>query len=191
MLNFSASFSESDKTEFVEKYIADVKAMDVLVGIPDKTTERDNAKVSNAYLAFMHTNGVRSQEMRAEMDEQLRQGTPYHAAHDLYLESHGSPLWQVPPRPIIEPAIEDDLDEISSYLGAALKAALDGDKDTAMAELHNAGKEGQDAAQAWFRNPNNRWAPNAPSTIARKGSERPLIDTGELRKAITYVVKPD
>lgn len=29
------------------------------------------------------------------------------------------------------------------------------------------------------------WAPNAPYTIARKGSDSPLIDTGELRRSIT------
>lgn len=30
--------------------------------------------------------------------------------------------------------------------------------------------------------------PNAPSTIARKGSSNPLIDTGQLRQAITHKV---
>ena len=30
--------------------------------------------------------------------------------------------------------------------------------------------------------------PNALSTIKRKGSANPLIDTGELRRAITYKV---
>lgn len=32
------------------------------------------------------------------------------------------------------------------------------------------------------------FAPNAPSTVARKGSSKPLIDTGQLRSAITYEV---
>lgn len=31
--------------------------------------------------------------------------------------------------------------------------------------------------------------PNAPSTIKKKGSSKPLIDTGQLRQSITYVVK--
>lgn len=30
--------------------------------------------------------------------------------------------------------------------------------------------------------------PNAPSTIARKGSSKPLIDTGKLRESITWAV---
>jgi len=34
----------------------------------------------------------------------------------------------------------------------------------------------------------NTWAKNAPYTIAKKGSDSPLIDTGELRKTITSEV---
>ena len=33
------------------------------------------------------------------------------------------------------------------------------------------------------------FAPNKPATIARKGSSRPLIDTGNLRQAVTYIVE--
>lgn len=36
---------------------------------------------------------------------------------------------------------------------------------------------------------NGPWTPNAAATIAKKGSSRPLVDTGELRSAITYKVK--
>ena len=35
---------------------------------------------------------------------------------------------------------------------------------------------------------NGPWTPNSPVTIAKKGSSRPLIDTGELRASITYRV---
>lgn len=33
------------------------------------------------------------------------------------------------------------------------------------------------------------FAPNAPSTIKKKGSERPLVDTGHMRQSVNYVVK--
>lgn len=33
-----------------------------------------------------------------------------------------------------------------------------------------------------------KWAPNAPSTIKRKGSDKPLINIGELRRSITSQV---
>jgi hypothetical protein len=32
-------------------------------------------------------------------------------------------------------------------------------------------------------------APNKPSTVERKGSSRPLIDTGALKRSTTYVVR--
>lgn len=36
-----------------------------------------------------------------------------------------------------------------------------------------------------------RTPPNAPSTIKQKGSSNPLIDTGEMRASVTYVVDED
>lgn len=33
-----------------------------------------------------------------------------------------------------------------------------------------------------------QWPPNTPSTVAQKGSSAPLIDTGELRKSISFDV---
>ena len=33
------------------------------------------------------------------------------------------------------------------------------------------------------------WTPNSPATIRAKGSEMPLIDTGNLRNSITYKVE--
>ena len=34
------------------------------------------------------------------------------------------------------------------------------------------------------------FAPNAESTIRKKGSEQPLIDTGTMRQSVNYVIKP-
>ena len=34
-----------------------------------------------------------------------------------------------------------------------------------------------------------QWTPNAPSTIKKKGSDRPLIDTGHMRQSCHFVVK--
>ena len=36
---------------------------------------------------------------------------------------------------------------------------------------------------------NGGFAPNAESTIKKKGSEQPLIDTGTMRQAVNFVVK--
>lgn len=36
---------------------------------------------------------------------------------------------------------------------------------------------------------NGDFAPNAPATIAAKGSDTPLVDTGQMRQSVNYVVK--
>lgn len=33
------------------------------------------------------------------------------------------------------------------------------------------------------------WSPNSPATVARKGSDRPLIDTGAMVQNVTHIVK--
>ena len=77
---------------------------------------------------------------------------------------------------------------IEAELKAAAQASLNNKPGEAKRHMRMAGMVAQNAVRAWFVDPRNNWAPNAPSTIRRKGSAQPLIDTGELRKAITYVV---
>lgn len=36
---------------------------------------------------------------------------------------------------------------------------------------------------------NGTYEPNAPSTIKKKGSSKPLIDTGQMRQSVNYVVR--
>ena len=114
--------------------------------------------------------------------------TTINNAELLYIHTHGSPLRHIPARPVIEPAIEDDKVNIVQELKGAAQAALVGDRAGAVSGLQRAGQEGENAARGWFTNPKNNWAPNAPATIAAKGSDRPLIDTAQLRKAIIWVL---
>jgi len=180
---------KSDKTQNIEKALRFLLSKDVLVGIPqEKSSRPEDETITNAELAFIHSNGIRERSMRADMAKDVQE-KGYHEALDMYIYSHGSPLWQSPPRPIIEPAIEDDKEVISELMGEASTAALDGNIQKANQKLQQAGLEGQAASQDWFDNPKNKWAPNSPRTVEEKGSDKPLIDTGELRKAITYVIR--
>ncbi len=183
--------SVNDNPDKLIKALEGFKNLQVYVGVPEERNSRENSKdegINNAELAFLLTNGVRQRPMRKEMESDV-ETHGYHAAYDMYIQSHGSPLWQMSPRPIVEPAIEDDKEVIADLLKEALKAFLDGNYNRGMEYLNKAGLEGQAASQDWFTNPKNGWAPNAPATIEAKGSDNPNIDTGELRKAITYVVK--
>jgi len=136
-----------------------VLRQEVLVGIPQATTIRRGDKINNASL--------------------------------LYILTHGSPIRNIPATPVIEPAIvaEGNRQEITAELKTAAKAVLDENPVQAKAALRRAGQAGANAAIRWFKDPRNGWPPNAPSTIRRKGSDSRNIDTGALRKSLTFVVR--
>lgn len=143
-----------------------MKENEVYVGIPQNKTERkeqdEKGPVTNAELLFIHTNG--------------------------------SPVNNIPPRPVIEPALENDKDRLNSMMKTAAQYAMKGEKEKAVKQLKLTGMRGQNVSRAWFTSPKNNWPPNSPSVKARKRKKgstnpRPLIDTGELRRSITYFVK--
>jgi hypothetical protein len=106
----------------------------------------------------------------------------------LFIHAHGSPARSIPQRQVIEPAVEANRELITKPLGDGARALLDGDPSKARAALEAAGQLAANASIRWFTDPRNNWAPNAPSTIRRKGSDRPLINEGEMRGAITYFI---
>lgn len=120
-----------------------------------------------------------------------RPGEPVTNAGLMYIHTNGSEVMHIPPRPVIEPAIENANEIISKELSLSIESRLDGNKELSKQHLAKAGILGANASKRWFTDPRNNWAPNAPSTIAAKGSDRPLIDTGELRRAITSVTTDD
>lgn len=153
------STSSTDRTAQLRDSLRKLARQRVLVGVPEDHTVRQSGEVTNAQLVYLH--------------------------------SHGSALHGAPSRPIIEPAIEapDNRANIAAELGAAARAALDDDAVQTNAHLQQAGMLGRNAAQRWFTDPRNGWAPNSPATIARKGSDQPLVDTGQMRRALTYLVE--
>ena len=152
-----------DKIGKVAKAMNFMMENEVYVGISDETTTREKGEpVTNAELLFIHTNG--------------------------------SPVNNIPARPVIEPAIKDDKDRISKMMESAFLTAEKGDMTGALNKLKLAGMRAQNVCRAWFTNPKNGWAPNSPRTAARKRAKgstdpKPLKDTGELRKSITYFIK--
>lgn len=139
-----------------------MKENSVYVGIPQEETTRDEDGITNAELLYIHTNG--------------------------------SPKNNIPARPVIEPAIKNDTERLTSMMKKASRLVFEGNKQEAIRQLKLVGMRGQNISRAWFVNPENGWPPNSPRTYRRKlakGSTdpKPLIDTGELRKSITYVVE--
>jgi len=181
----------NNNTRILSDALKQILNKNVYVGIPSENTARSGEEITNAELLFIQSNGARSPAMIGEMDTSMKTGKTYSEAHALYLQEHGSPLMRIPARPVIEPAIDANKEPIGNMMGKAYQAALSGDTSAYDANLNKAGMMGSDAAKGWFENPANGWPPNAPSTIKAKGSSEPLIDTGAMRKAITYVIRED
>lgn len=187
---FANVVTQVDRFQEIQRSLAELAKKDVLVGITQEKSSREGNKdkITNAELAYDHTHGIRRRAMRQENQEAMDNGASYSQAYQMYLQAHGSPLWHSPPRPIIEPAIEAHRQELAELLRVALMKALDGKN--FMPALKTAGMKGENVTRKWFTDSRNGWAPNSPLTIAKKkGSARPLIDTDELRKSITYVIR--
>lgn len=109
----------------------------------------------------------------------------------LYIHSNGSPVNGIPPRPVMTIALtqDDTKTRIREMLKSADSLALRGDLAGAERELNKAGMVASSAVKKAFGSEN--LAPNAPSTVAKKGSSAPLVDKGSLMGAITYVIRKD
>lgn len=201
MVKGTVAVQSKGDPNILKKIMADVGKLDVYVGIPEEDSSRGdiakknhgsinrkNEKINNAELAYIHTHGIRQSSMRKEMQPAIDSGKPYSKAYEMYIQAHGSPLWQSPPRPIIEPAIEKNKDAIAEKYKPAMQAALSGDKEKAIQDLEKAGMFAANKVKDFFTDPENGWPENSPATIKAKGSDKPMIDTGALRQAITYVV---
>jgi hypothetical protein len=173
---FAKVTASKDLTPEIKKMLDDLAKSQVYVGVPEGSDNDRGTEITNSELLYIQTHGVRMQEMRDEMNPKVESGEmPY------------SKAYKSPPRPVIEPAIENSKDVIAKQLQKVATTALDGQDPTV--EMQKAGMLGQNIVRDWFTNPANGWAPNSPITAKRKGSDRPLIDSGELRKSITYVIQ--
>lgn len=157
----TVKISTTDATAKLKRDLRKLEKKQVLVGVPEDHGARQTGAITNAQLVYLHT--------------------------------HGSPLQGVPARPIIEPAIEapDNKALITKELGEAARALLDRKPEETERHLEQAGMLGRNAAIRWFVDPRNGWAPNSPETIARKGSDQPLIDTAQMRRSITFLVEDE
>jgi len=109
----------------------------------------------------------------------------------LYIHSNGSPVNNIPARPTIEPGIDDPKARpmLQTLLGDAAKAAITGNIAAAKVAQMKAGMLAVNSAKAVFGSAS--LAPLKLSTIKRrkKHSAAPLVNTGALRNAVTYVIR--
>lgn len=166
----------------VVRSINNLVKKDVLVGIPDTTAERnqdeDSGPINNATLGYIHENG--------------------------------SPARNIPARPFLVPGVADAQERIEQRLNKAAKAALGNQRRKSDDELEAAGMIARDSVKRKINS--GEFEPLSEATLraraakGRKGAKaelesraqgnapnndnaRPLIDTGQLRNSINYVVR--
>lgn len=90
-----------------------------------------------------------------------------------------------PSRPFIRKSVDENVGKINSFLKGMKGDLARG----ASAEqiLKQIGIFQKDLMQEKIRN--GSFAPNAPATIRKKGSDKPLIDTGRMRQSVDYVIQ--
>lgn len=149
-----------DRMPEVLQSIHKLVSQDVLIGIPDSDPGRRDEPISNAQIG--------------------------------YIQETGSPTNNLPARPFLVPGVEAVQAKAIERLKKGATAALDGNAGSAEKALIAAGT----MAQSSVRNTINAGIdpPLAPSTLAarrRRGRTGtvPLIDTGQLRNAVTFVLR--
>lgn len=94
--------------------------------------------------------------------------------------------WKIPPRPFIKGWADSNKAQIKSTMERLYSQVADG-QITASTALNKLGVFAKSGIQSYIKRGN--FTPNAPSTIKKKGSSQPLIDSGTMRKAVNYEVE--
>lgn len=90
-----------------------------------------------------------------------------------------------PSRPFLRMSVDDNQDKINSMCKSLAGDIAGGG--TAEQNLKKLGAFGVSLVQEKIGN--GTFVPNAPSTIKKKGSDKPLIDTGKMRQSVKYVIR--
>ena len=170
-----------DNWSDINRQFGELTNNEVLVGVPsDETDRQESGAMTNATLAYIHDNG--------------------------------SPAQNIPARPFMRPGIDNAKERLAKVFKRGAERILDGDQNAEMEALHAAGL----IAQASIRAVINAGIapPLADSTLRARMRKRrgrigarlelesraagnpagmanvkPLIDTGQLRNSINYVIR--
>lgn len=101
------------------------------------------------------------------------------------VNNFGSADGHIPARPFLQPAIEKGAPQYQRLAEVMIPKVLTGEMDMTML-LEQMGQLAEGHVKQEITDLDT--PPNAQSTIDRKGSSSPLIDTGALRQSIRYVI---
>lgn len=90
-----------------------------------------------------------------------------------------------PSRPFLRKSVDENVDKINGFLQSKKSDLVRGK--SAEQVLKEIGIFQKDLIQEKITE--GSFTPNAPATIKKKGSDKPLIDTGRMRQSVNYVIK--
>lgn len=183
------------KTNGVPKLVAALKRLprrDVLVGYPADGSEGTAGRDGGG-------SNLRTEQVNPK-DRAISDLTNAQLA---YLHEHGVPELNIPARPHLVPGVREGRGKFTPHLRKAAAATLAGDAEGADRAMHSAGLAAADAVRTKIKS--GPFVPLSPRTIARRrirsaGSSyrrkattaadvKPLIDTAQMLRAVTYVVR--
>lgn len=91
----------------------------------------------------------------------------------------------IPARPFLRQSVDDNVSKINSFLQSKKNDLVRGV--SAEQVLKEIGIFQKDLIQEKITEGN--FTPNAESTVKKKGSSKPLIDTGRMRQSVNYEIK--
>lgn len=106
----------------------------------------------------------------------------------MFIHEHGSPINNVPARPVLQMTIDyANKNLLDKYIDKAVDAFVksDGNEKAVRNEFEKMCIIMENYAREIIYSNDGRLAPNAPSTIRKKGDNHPLFDTGQLARSIT------
>lgn len=149
-----------DNAQSIVDALRTLTKKDVLVGIPESENSRDDDEIGNAAIGYINENG--------------------------------SPAQNIPARPHLKPGVSSVQPKTLEQLREAAQSALSGNQEAALMALNRAGTIAADGVRRYITT--TGFTPLAESTVSarrRRGRNgvKPLIDTGQYRRSITYVVR--
>jgi hypothetical protein len=153
----------TDNLASVVQAIHRLTGEEILVGIPQANTARrndDDTSITNAEIG--------------------------------YIQETGSPAMNIPARPFLVPGVQAVEQGITKQLEKAAHAALDGSRLDVEKSFHAAGMVAQNGVRHQIND--GDFKPLAEVTLAARRARgrtgtKPLIDTGQLRNSVTYVIR--
>ena len=104
------------------------------------------------------------------------------------IHEFGAPEKNIPRRSFIRVPIENNIKEITKLIENNHKLVSENSMSAKVA-LDRIGLKAQNPIKKSFRDID--WKANSRATVKRKGSSRPLIDTGQLVGSISYIVEKE